>query len=75
MKIVMWDIDVKDYLHAYGSTPELQLTAFLNDMNQGGSLTVMHYLDQSTVTYLRPMIQAAKQAGKRFVTVDECVGQ
>ena len=74
MKVVMWSIDIRDYLYAYGSTPEKQLTSFVNDMNQGGSLAVLHYLDQSTVTYLGPMIQAAKNAGKRFVTVNDCIG-
>ena len=65
---------MKDYLYGTSATPEKQLEAFNTDMNSGGSLVVMHYLTQSTVDYLRPMIQSAKQAGKTIMRVDQCMG-
>ena len=74
MKTIMWSIDVEDYLWGTSSTPSKQLDAFNRDLNAGGSLVVMHYLYSSTVDNLQAMITSAKDAGKKIVRVDQCLG-
>ncbi|KAI1498824.1 glycosyl hydrolase [Biscogniauxia marginata] len=71
--IVMWSVDVEDWLWATSSTPEKQLDAFRRDVNKGGNLVVMHYLYPSTVGYLKEFIQIAKATGKQLMRVDQCM--
>ena len=71
--IVMWSVDVEDWLWAESNTPEKQLAAFKRDLAKGGNLVVMHYLYDSTVGYLREFIQLAKGTGKRLMRVDQCM--
>jgi len=72
-KIVMWSVDVEDWLWAETSTPEKQLDAFQRDVDKGGDSVVMHYLYPSTVGYLREFIRRAKATGKRLMRVDQCM--
>ena len=71
--IVQWSVDVEDWLWAETSTPEKQLDAFKRDVAAGGSITVMHYLYNSTVSYLPQFIQIAKATGKQLMRVDQCM--
>lgn len=71
--IVMWNIDVEDWLWAETDTPEKQLAAFKRDLAKGGNLVVMHYLYPSTVNYLKQFIQLAKATGKQLMRVDQCM--
>ncbi|KAI1267035.1 hypothetical protein F5Y18DRAFT_354757 [Xylariaceae sp. FL1019] len=71
--IVQWSVDVEDWLWAETSTPEKQLAAFKRDVAAGGSITVMHYLYNSTVGYLQEFIDIAKASGKQLMRVDQCM--
>lgn len=72
-KFVAWSVDVQDYLWALSDTPEKQIDAFQSDVNKGGNLVVMHYLYDTTVTYLPQFIQIAKKTGKQLMRVDQCL--
>ncbi|KAI9860630.1 MAG: hypothetical protein M1813_006055 [Trichoglossum hirsutum] len=74
-RVVMWSVDVQDWLWAETSTPEKQLDAFKADVAKGGNLVVMHYLYESTVDLLPKFIEVARGTGKRLVRVDECLGE
>ncbi|KAI5861583.1 hypothetical protein GGS23DRAFT_575774 [Durotheca rogersii] len=71
--IVQWSVDVEDWLWAESATPEKQLEAFRRDVEAGGDIVVMHYLYESTVSYLREFIQIAKATGKQLMRVDQCL--
>ncbi|KAI0429570.1 hypothetical protein F5Y09DRAFT_257339 [Xylaria sp. FL1042] len=71
--IMQWSVDVEDWLWAETSTPEKQIDAFKRDVAAGGSITVMHYLYNSTVSYLPQFIQIAKASGKQLMRVDQCM--
>ncbi|KAI1653548.1 carbohydrate esterase family 4 protein [Daldinia decipiens] len=71
--IVQWSVDVEDWLWAESSTPEKQLDAFKRDVAAGGDIVVMHYLYNSTVSYLKEFIQIAKATGKQLMRVDQCM--
>ncbi|KAI1426628.1 hypothetical protein F5Y12DRAFT_273082 [Xylaria sp. FL1777] len=71
--IMQWSVDVEDWLWAETSTPEKQIDAFKRDVAAGGSITVMHYLYNSTVSYLPQFIQIAKATGKQLMRVDQCM--
>ena len=71
--LVMWSVDVEDWLWAESNTPQKQLDAFKRDVNAGGNLVVMHYLYPTTVNYLRQFIQIAKATGKQLMRVDQCM--
>jgi peptidoglycan/xylan/chitin deacetylase (PgdA/CDA1 family) len=71
--IVNWSVDVEDWLWAMSSTPQNQLDAFKRDVDKGGNLVVMHYLYNSTVSYLREFIQYAKKSGKQLMRLDQCM--
>ncbi|KAH7042039.1 glycosyl hydrolase [Macrophomina phaseolina] len=71
--IVNWSVDVEDWLWATTSTPEKQKDAFKRDVDKGGNLVVMHYLYDSTVSYLQEFIQIAKATGKQLMRVDQCM--
>ncbi|KAF2501984.1 glycoside hydrolase/deacetylase [Lophium mytilinum] len=71
--VVMWSVDVEDWLWGESGTPEKQLDAFRRDVGKGGDLVVMHYLYASTVGYLREFIREAKATGKRLMRVDQCM--
>ncbi|KAI0021073.1 glycosyl hydrolase [Xylariomycetidae sp. FL0641] len=71
--VVMWSVDVEDWLWAETDTPEKQLDAFKRDVGKGGNLVVMHYLYESTVGYLQEFIQIAKATGKELMRVDQCM--
>ena len=76
-KVIMWSIDVKDWVwgEALGGDPgKMQYQAFKDSLEKGGSIVVMHYLYQSTVSQLPDMIKLAKKKGKQFVRADQCVG-
>ncbi|KAI1177006.1 hypothetical protein F4777DRAFT_587583 [Nemania sp. FL0916] len=71
--IVQWSVDIEDWLWAETDTPEKQIDAFRRDVNAGGSITVMHYLYESTVSYLPQFIEIAKASGKQIMRVDQCL--
>jgi peptidoglycan/xylan/chitin deacetylase (PgdA/CDA1 family) len=71
--IVMWTIDVEDWLWGTSPTPEKQLEAFKSGVDNGGDLVVLHYLYESTVGYLREMVRYARATGKRVGTVEGCM--
>lgn len=71
--LVMWSVDIEDWQWAESDTPEKQLEAFQRDVDKGGNLVVMHYLYDSTVSYLRQFIQIAKATGKDLMRVDQCM--
>ena len=72
--IVNWSVDVEDWLWANTTTPEKQLDAFYRSIARGGNLAVMHFLNPSTVGYLRQFIRHAKDAGFRIMRIDQCLG-
>ncbi|KAH7350653.1 carbohydrate esterase family 4 protein [Rhexocercosporidium sp. MPI-PUGE-AT-0058] len=72
-KFVAWSVDVQDWLWAATSTPEKQLTNFQADVDKGGNLVVMHYLYESTVSYLPQFIEIARKTGKQMMRVDQCL--
>lgn len=72
-KFIAWSVDVQDWLWATSSTPQNQLTNFQSDVNKGGNLVVMHYLYDSTVTYLPQFIAIAQKTGKQLMRVDQCL--
>ncbi|KAI1383659.1 carbohydrate esterase family 4 protein [Hypoxylon trugodes] len=71
--IVQWSVDVEDWLWAESDTPEKQLEAFKRDVAKGGDIVVMHYLYNSTVSYLKEFIEIAKATGKQLMRVDQCM--
>ncbi|KAI1452744.1 carbohydrate esterase family 4 protein [Annulohypoxylon moriforme] len=71
--IVQWSVDVEDWLWAESDTPEKQLEAFKRDVKAGGDIVVMHYLYNSTVSYLKEFIEIAKATGKQLMRVDQCM--
>ncbi|KAI1775744.1 hypothetical protein F4818DRAFT_386871 [Hypoxylon cercidicola] len=71
--IVQWSVDVEDWLWAESDTPEKQLEAFKRDVAAGGNIVVMHYLYNSTVSYLQEFIEIAKATGKQLMRVDQCM--
>lgn len=71
--IVQWSVDIEDWLWATTSTPEKQIDAFKRDVAAGGSITVMHYLYNSTVSYIPEFIKIAKASGKQLMRVDQCM--
>ncbi|KAI1822253.1 hypothetical protein F4861DRAFT_407827 [Xylaria intraflava] len=71
--MVQWSVDVEDWLWAQTSTPEKQIDAFRRDVAAGGTITVMHYLYNSTVSYLPQLIEIAKASGKQLMRVDQCM--
>ena len=73
-QIIMWTIDVKDWLYGPTDNDQLQYKAFTSDLDKGGDIVVMHYLYESTVDQLRQMIRYAKSKGKQFVRMDQCLG-
>lgn len=72
-KFVEWSVDVQDYLWALSSTPENQIKNFQSDVNKGGNLVVMHYLYNTTVSYLPQFIDIARKTGKQLMRVDQCL--
>ncbi|TVY78501.1 Peptidoglycan-N-acetylglucosamine deacetylase [Lachnellula suecica] len=72
-KFIAWSVDVQDYLWALSSTPENQITNFQSDVNKGGNLVVMHYLYNTTVSYLPQFIDIARKTGKQLMRVDQCL--
>lgn len=71
--IVQWSVDIEDWLWAETATPEKQIDAFKRDVAAGGTITVMHYLYNSTVSYLPQFIEIAKATGKQLMRVDQCM--
>jgi peptidoglycan/xylan/chitin deacetylase (PgdA/CDA1 family) len=71
--LVMWSVDVEDWLWGTSNTPEKQLDAFKRDLARGGNLVVMHYLYPNTVRYLRQFIRLAKETGRQLMRVDQCM--
>lgn len=77
-QIVMWSIDVRDWVYgidASGDPDRMQYKAFADQLNRGGTIVVMHYLYKSTVDQFQDMIKIAKSQGRKFVRMDECIGQ
>ncbi|TVY53435.1 Peptidoglycan-N-acetylglucosamine deacetylase [Lachnellula cervina] len=72
-KFVEWSVDVQDWLWAQSSTPENQIKSFQNDVDKGGNLVVMHYLYNTTVSYLPQFIDIARKTGKQLMRVDQCM--
>lgn len=73
VKFVAWSVDVQDWLWAQTDTPEKQLTNFEADVAKGGNLVVMHYLYETTVSYLPQFITIAQKTGKQLMRVDQCL--
>ncbi|CAG8982401.1 hypothetical protein HYALB_00007523 [Hymenoscyphus albidus] len=73
IKFIGWSVDVQDWLWASTDTPEKQLTNFEADVAKGGNLVVMHYLFDSTVSYLPQFIEIAQKTGKQLMRVDQCL--
>ncbi|KAI0965745.1 glycosyl hydrolase [Xylaria arbuscula] len=71
--IMQWSVDVEDWLWAETDTPEKQIDAFKRDVTAGGTITVMHYLYNSTVSYLPQFIEIAKATGKQLMRIDQCM--
>lgn len=71
--IVNWSVDVEDWLWANSSTPEKQLDAFYRGVDRGGNLAVMHFLNPTTVGYLRQFIRHVKVAGSQIMRIDQCM--
>ncbi|PGH13286.1 hypothetical protein AJ80_06397 [Polytolypa hystricis UAMH7299] len=71
--IVNWSVDIEDWLWAESKTPRKQVDAFRRDLNKGGDLAVLHFLNRSTVRYLRDVINLVRQAGKDIMRVDQCM--
>ncbi|KAJ5111055.1 hypothetical protein N7532_001590 [Penicillium argentinense] len=72
--IVNWSVDVEDWLWANTSTPEKQLDAFYRGVARGGNLAVMHFLNPTTVAYLRRFIRHVKSVGFKIMRIDQCLG-
>lgn len=72
-KFVEWSVDVQDWLWALTDTPENQITNFQSDVDKGGNLVVMHYLYNTTVSYVPQFIKIAKATGKQLMRVDQCL--
>lgn len=72
-KFVEWSVDVQDWLWAQSSTPENQIKSFQNDVDKGGNLVVMHYLYNTTISYLPQFIDIARKTGKQLMRVDQCM--
>lgn len=76
-QIIMWSIDVYDWIYGIqpsGDPSRMQYKAFEEQLNKGGSIVVMHYLYKSTVDQFQDMIKLAKAKGRKFVRMDECIG-
>lgn len=71
--IVNWSVDVEDWLWANSSTPEKQLGAFHRGVARGGNLAVMHFLNPTTVGYLRQFIHHIKNLGFHIMRIDQCM--
>ncbi|KAJ5118952.1 Glycoside hydrolase/deacetylase beta/alpha-barrel [Penicillium atrosanguineum] len=71
--IVNWSVDVEDWLWADSSTPEKQLDAFYRSVARGGNLAVMHFLNPTTVGYLRQFIRHVKGSGFKIMRIDQCM--
>ncbi|KAJ5965843.1 hypothetical protein N7481_012557 [Penicillium waksmanii] len=71
--IVNWSVDVEDWLWANTTTPEKQLDAFYRSVARGGNLAVMHFLNPSTVGYLRDFIRHVKGLGYKIMRIDQCL--
>lgn len=71
--IVNWSVDVEDWLWANTTTPEKQLDAFIRDVDRGGNLAVMHYLNPTTVGYLPRFIGYVKRKGFKVMRIDQCL--
>lgn len=71
--IVNWSVDVEDWLWANTTTPEKQLDAFYRSVARGGNLAVMHFLNPSTVGYLRDFIRHVKGLGYNIMRIDQCL--
>ena len=63
--IVNWSVDVEDWLWANTSTPEKQLEAFYRGVEKGGNLAVMHYLNPTTIQYLRSSLSISSRQDTR----------
>jgi peptidoglycan/xylan/chitin deacetylase (PgdA/CDA1 family) len=74
LETIMWDIDVQDWIYLNNDPSKMQLAAFKQQLDAGGTLVVAHYLYSSTVNQLEDMIVYAKSKGHRFVLLDECLG-
>jgi peptidoglycan/xylan/chitin deacetylase (PgdA/CDA1 family) len=71
--IVMWSVDLQDWVWAATSTPEKQITAFESDVDKGGSISVGHYLYSSSVSYFPQLIQYVKSKGLTMMRLDQCM--
>ena len=73
-RIITWSVDIEDWRWVNSDTPERQLEAFKRDVLAGGNLAVLHYLDESTVGYLREAIRFVRARGLTVMRVDRCLG-
>jgi peptidoglycan/xylan/chitin deacetylase (PgdA/CDA1 family) len=71
--IVMWSVDIQDWVWATTDTPQNQITAFKSDVDKGGTISVGHYLYPSTVSYFQELIQYVKSKGLTLMRLDQCM--
>lgn len=71
MTAVMWDIDAQT---RPGPDPTQKLlSSFKAQLAQGGSLVLIDFLYNNDTSEFPGMVAAAKAAGRRFVSMSECV--
>ena len=77
-QIMLWSVDIRDWVFGVdeqtGDPDRQQYKAYVEGVEKGGDIVVMHNLYNSTVDQFRDMIRYAKKKGKKFVRMDQCVG-
>ncbi|KAE8355116.1 hypothetical protein BDV28DRAFT_163465 [Aspergillus coremiiformis] len=72
-QVINWSVDIEDWMWADSDTPERQLEAFYRDVERGGNLAVLHYLNSTTVGYFREIIRFVRKKGLRIMRIDQCL--
>lgn len=73
---MMWSIDVRDWvfgIDGHGDPERKQYEAFKTELESGGDCGGA-LLYESTVDQFKGMIKVAKTAGRKFVRMDQYVG-
>eukprot|EP00500_Bicosoecida_sp_ms1_P011596 CAMPEP_0203820508 /NCGR_PEP_ID=MMETSP0115-20131106/40147_1 /ASSEMBLY_ACC=CAM_ASM_000227 /TAXON_ID=33651 /ORGANISM="Bicosoecid sp, Strain ms1" /LENGTH=277 /DNA_ID=CAMNT_0050729519 /DNA_START=90 /DNA_END=920 /DNA_ORIENTATION=+ len=75
-KVVLWDLDTRDWALSHDLKPEEMLAAVRHDirtLDPGGIIHLQHDLTEASVALVPAVIDIALEEGYRFVSVDECV--
>ncbi|KAI5460483.1 polysaccharide deacetylase [Mariannaea sp. PMI_226] len=73
--VVHASIDTQDWQHDAPDAINQSLDIFQNDLDEGGSICLMHDVHENTATKLVPeIISIVKDRGLRAVTVGQCLG-